>query len=285
MKSTLGFFTQNEIDLVVGNKRRRERLEGGVLPRGARVKTFGQAPIIFPEFAAAGLLVERPSPTDAPLLARMTETSQRLYESPNFQAMADVLRTALYRRKGWTLTDLSVILTERARGDLLAWRLEVKDAEDSLARLGIVTRFEVGRLEGITDVGYRVALADTGEVITCAVNAARVRLPVGAWVTRTVAELGARKGEVLVPTVDPAVLAPMGENHPAVVEEEAGWDEMLANVGFAPAVVPYVGETAAENESDGDVIRPKRRVRVIVNRALYANANTMARGQRPTLRE
>lgn len=276
--TTLGFFTQNELDLVVGNKRRRERLEGRVLPKGVRVKTYGQESIIFPEFAAAGLVVERPSESDALLLAQMASAAQRLYESTSFQTMAEVVRGALYKRKGWTLTFLAETLMERALDDLLAWRAEITEAERRLAELGIFTSFDVGRIEDVTDYGYRVAGA--GAVITCASNAARTPLPIGTWVTRGVVELGARKGEVLVPTVAPDTIPAM-EHATALREDEAPGDDMLSNVSYQPVVVPYVrDESSGEMDGRGDLVRPKRRLRVRSNRVLYSDANTMARSRR-----
>src|SRR5918992_29081 len=107
MTATLGFFTQKELDFVVGYSRRRQRLvERKVLPRGERVKTFGQELIIFPEFAAAGLIAERP------------------YAMPSFLAMAGVLRSALHGRKGWRLDDLVTVLLDRASDELAAWRMQ-----------------------------------------------------------------------------------------------------------------------------------------------------------------
>jgi len=272
---TLGFFTQNELDLVVGNKRRRERLEGRVLPTGVRVKTFGQESIIFPEFAAAALIVERPSEEDTALLSQMGAAAQSLYETTSFRALAVVLRAALYKRKGWTLTFLAETLLEQARDDLLEWRQEVTEAEQRLAELGIVTRLDVGRIADISNQGYRIVLDD--DVITCGLNASRSRLAVGTWVTRDLVELGARKGEVLVPTVAPDTIPAMESVAVGEKQDEA----MLSNVSFQPVVVPYVrDEFNGEMDTEGDVVRPKRRLRVRSNKALYANANTMARSHR-----
>lgn len=278
---TLGFFTQNELDPVVGNKRRRERLEGRVLPAGVRVKTYGQESIIFPEFVAAALIVERPSDEDALLLSQMGAAAQALYESTSFRALADVLRSALHKRKGWTLTFLAETLLEQARDDLFTWRQEVTDAEQRLAELGIVTRFDVGRIEDITNQGYRIVLEDG--VITCGLNAARSRLAVGTWVTRDLVELGARKGEVLVPTVAPGTIPAM-ENVAVVEEQDALFEDMLSDGSFQPVMVPYVrDESDGKMDARGDVVRPKRRLRVRSNQALYANANTMARSHRTSL--
>lgn len=275
---TLGFFTQNELDPVVGNKRRRERLEGRLLPAGVRVKTFGQESIIFPEFAAAALIVERPSEEDTALLSQMGAVAQSLYETTSFRALAEVLRSALYKRKGWTLTFLAETLLEQARDDLLEWRQEVTEAEQRLAELGIVTRFDVGRIADITNQGYRIVLDD--DVITCGLNAARSRLAVGTWVTRDLVELGARKGEVLVPTVSPDTIPAM-ENVAVAEEQDALLEEMLSDVSFQPVMVPYVrDESDGEMDARDDVVRPRRRLRVRSNQALYANANTMARSHR-----
>jgi hypothetical protein len=279
MPATLGFFTQNELDAVVGYSRRRQRLvEGKVLPPGQRVKTFGQEPIIFPEFAAAGLIADRPSPQDEPLLRYLASAAADLYKTTSFSAMADVLRTALRGRKGWQLDDLVAVLLERAADELAAWREQVADAERQLADAGIRLSIDLGRIEDVSDAGYRVALVDSGDIITVAVNAARTALPKGMWVTRDLVELGARKGELLVPTVAPDMLATMRENAWAADTDEAQWDEMFRNVDCQPVVVPIVSDAAPETASTrGDLVRPKRRLSVRANRALYANANTMTR--------
>jgi hypothetical protein len=284
MAATLGFFTQNELDFVVGYPRRRQRLvENKVLPRGERVKTFGQEPIIFPEFAVAGLIADRPSAQDEPLLACLASTAERLYTTPSFLAMARVLRSALRGRKGWRLDDLVAVLLERASDELAVWRMQVLEAERELAVVGIRLRLDVGRIEDVTDAGYRIALADSGHVITVALNAARTFLPKGMWVTRDVVELGARRGELLVPTVAPDLLALMRETPSAASEaDDAASDEMFRKVDFQPVVVPLVSDAPSERESArGDLVRPKRRLQVRANRALYANANTMVRSHGP----
>ncbi|HLH66017.1 MAG TPA: hypothetical protein VKV27_09955 [Solirubrobacteraceae bacterium] len=284
MSATLGFFTQNELDAVVGYSRRRQRLvEGNVLPPGQRVKTFGQEPIIFPEFAVAGLVAERPSPQDEPLLRHLASAAAGLYETASFSAMATVLRTALRGRKGWQLDDLVAVLLERAADELVAWREQVAEAERQLAEAGIRLSIDVGRIEDVSDAGYRVALVDSGDIITVAVNAARTALPKGMWVTRDLVELGARKGELLVPTVAPDMLATMPGNAWAPDTDEAQWDEMFRNVDFKPVVVPMVCDAAPDAAgSRGDLVRPKRRLSVRANRALYANANTMVRSSTST---
>ena len=283
MTVTLGFFTQNELDCVVGYPRRRQRLvESKVLPRGERVKTFGQETIIFPEFAAAGLIADRPSAQDEPLLACLASTAERLYASPSFLGMARVLRSALHGRKGWRLDDLVAVLLERASDELAAWRLQVLDAERELAEVGIRLSLDVGRIQDVTEAGYRIALADSNNVITVALNAARNPLPEGMWVTRDLIELGARRGELLVPTVAPDLLALMHETPAAEAGEEADFEEMFRKVDFQPVVVPLVSDAPTERESArGDLVRPKRRLQVRANRALYANANTMVRGHGP----
>jgi len=284
MTATLGFFTQNELDCVVGYSRRRQRLvESKVLPRGERVKTFGQEPIIFPEFAAAGLVAERPSAQDEPLLARLASTAERLYVTPSFLAMADVLRSALRGRKGWRLDDLVAVLLEGASDELAAWRMQVLEAERELAEVGIRLSLDVGRIEDVTDTGYRIALADSGSIITVALNAARASLPKGIWVTRDLVEFGARRGELLIPTVAPDLLALVHETSATDEAEEADFEEMFREVDFQPVVVPLVSDAPTERESArGDLVRPKRRLQVRANRALYANANTMVRGHGPT---
>lgn len=279
MAATLGFFTQNELDQVVGYSRRRQRLvQSKVLPQGERVKTFGQELIIFPEFAAAGLLAERPSPQDEPLLAHLASASQRLYKTPSFREMAGVLRSALRGTKGWRLEDLVEVLLERASDGLAAWRMEVAAAERDLAGMGIRLSIELGQIREATDTGYRIALAEGNAVITVAINAARAPLPVGTWVTRDIVELGARRGELLVPTVAPALIAPISEKTTADVPDGAEFEEMFGEVDFRPVAVPLLRDTVNEpSDVRGDLVRPKRRLQVRANRALYANANTMVR--------
>lgn len=64
--------------------------------------------------------------------------------------------------------------------------------------------------------------------------------------------------------------------------EEADLEEMFRRVDFQPVVVPLVSDAPTERESArGDLVRPKRRLQVRANRALYANANTMVRGHGP----
>lgn len=280
MASTLGFCTQRELDVVVGNTRRRERLEAaGILPRGRRVKTYGQRFIIFPEFVAAALILQRRSEADGALLAQLRRESEQLYGSKSFQSMAEVLRTGLHNSKGWTLTSLVQTLLDRTRDDLLAWRAEVTEAERRLAELGILTSFNVGRIEEVTKLGYRIALADSQNVVTCALDAARSRLPAGSWVTHDLIEVGARKGEVLVPTVDPGIMLDMRDAL-AAQEDAALWDDMLGRIDYQPIAVPDVRESGDFASSDGDLVRPKRRLRVRLDRSLYADANTMARSRR-----
>jgi hypothetical protein len=250
MTATLGFFTQNELDCVVGYSRRRQRLvESKVLPRGERVKTFGQETIIFPEFAAAGLVAERPSAQDEPLLARLASTTEGLYVAPSFLAMAEVLRSALRGRKGWRLDDLVAVLLEGASDELAAWRMQVLEAERELAEVGIRLSLDVGRIEDVTDTGYHIALADSGRIITVALNAARASLPTGIWVTRDLVEFGARRGELLIPTVAPDLLALVHETPATGDAEEADFEEMFREVDFQPVVVPLVSDAPTERES------------------------------------
>jgi hypothetical protein len=279
----LGFFTQHELDAVVGYARRRQRLvKSKVLPPGQRIKTFGQEPIVFPEFAAAGLVVARPDRNDEALLAEVRSASELLYRTESFAALVEVLRTALRGRRGWKLEDLVAALVDRAADDLHAWRAQVLEAERALAEAGIRLRIDVARIEDVTASGYRIALAETGETVTCGINAARRRLPRGLWVTRDLVEFGARSGELLVPSVAPEVLALIGEDDSAAESDEADWGEMFRNIAFEPVAVPMVSDDdmVGSNSSRGDLVRPKRRLTVRAERALYANANTMARSPR-----
>jgi hypothetical protein len=288
MTSTLGFFTHNELDPVVGHRRRRQRLvKGGVLPRGENVSTFGRQTIIFPEFVAAGLVVSRPTEQDEHLLALLRSEAEQLYETESFGEIAEVIRSVLREHADWRLTDLVTALVEQASDALGAWREQVGAAEHDLAEAGIVLHIQLGRIEKAAQTGYRVALADSGEVISVGANAARTELAPGMWVTRDVVELGARKGEVLVPTVSPDVLSGLSENPVALAERGQDSDEMFANIDFQPIVVPILRQTDDDDWSNprGDLVRPVRRVKVRANRAIYANAaaNTMARADHQPL--
>jgi len=196
--------------------------------------------------------------------------------------MTAVVRAVLNAHKGWRLDDLVTALVERAGGELQAWRAQAADAERELAEAGIRLSIDLGRIEDVSDAGYRIALADTGELISVAINAARTTLPAGMWVTHDRIEFGARKGEVLVPTVAPDKLAGMVEDTDAAKAEDAEWEEMFGSIDFQPVVVPVVRDIADERESSrGDLVRPKRRLQVRASPALYANANTMARRHGP----
>ena len=272
MVGTLGFFTQHELDPLVGYRRRRERMEGRTLPTGARVKTFAQEPIIFPEFAVMGLVLGEET-----VSASLRASAQRLYETTSFKAMADVVKRTAHGRKGWTLVDLAVALLDDAADDFLAWRAQVAQVLAELAERDIRMHVDLGRIQEVTATGYLVSLIDSGEVIKCALNATRAQLPTGIWVTRDVVELGAQRGEVLMPTVGPDILETMREKQTVATEEEQGFDELFRNVDFQPAAIPQVRDTVGRTESGGDLVRPRRRLRVNANRALYANANSMAR--------
>jgi hypothetical protein len=276
MTATLGFFTQNELDLVVGNRRRRQRLvEGGVLPGGKHVKTFGQEAIIFPEFAAAALVAEKPTVQDAALLGRLKAAAEQLYATESFAALSEVVRAVLRAHKRSCLDDLAGALIEQSGDALRAWQEQLVDAERQLADAGILLQVQLGRIDEVSTLDYSMTLADTGEHIRVAANAVRSRLLAGTWVTRNIIELGARKGEVLVPTVDGQMLAGMRENTALVDAEDALLSEMFANTDFKPVAVPYILETDAADEPRETV--PKRRFKVRANRARFAQANTMTR--------
>jgi hypothetical protein len=280
MATTLGFFTQNELDAVVGYPRRRQRLvENNVLPPGEHIKTFGRDSIVFPEFGAAGLILERPSANDLPYLQEVRSATVRLYKTEAFAALKGAMYEALRVHRDWRLTDVVADLVENAGDALQAWREQVTKAEEDLAERGIQLRIDVGRIEDVTDRDYRIALADSGDIITCALNATRTRLAKGTWVTRDLVELGARKGEVVVPTVAPDIIKGVVEKHTQPDTDEAMWEEMFRNVDYQPVAVPYLRESVGTDASAGDLVRPKRRLQLRPNRALYANANTMARSQ------
>jgi hypothetical protein len=279
MTVTLGFFTQHELDPVVGYRRRRERMEGKALPTGARVKTFSQEPIIFPEFAVMGLVLDQDA-AHAPLRA----AAEQLFEAKSFAAICSVVKQTVRGHKGWTLSDIAVALLRDASDEFFTWRELVSTLEDQLAQRDIRLHADVGRIEDVSDSGYLVTLLDAGEVIQCDLSASRTRLPTGICVTRNLIEYGVHRGEVLMPTVEPSILAKLREKQAAVTEDERGWDEMFNKVDFQPVVVPHVRDNVGRTEIGGDLVRPKRRLRVSTNRALYANANTMARGQQANRR-
>jgi hypothetical protein len=276
MTTTLGFFTQSELDRVVGYPRRRQRLvECGVLPSGKHVKTFGQEAIIFPEFATAALVVAKPTEQDAELLGRLRTATEQLYATETFAALSEVVRSVLRAHKRSRLDDLAAAFVEQSSGALRAWQEQLADTERQLADAGILCNIQLGRIEEVSSVGYSVTLAETGELIRVAANAVRSQLAAGTWVTRNIIELGARKGEVLVPTVDGDMLADMRENTAVADTEDALLSEMFAHTDFKPVAVPYILETAESEEARETV--PKRRFNVRANRARFAQANTMAR--------
>jgi hypothetical protein len=275
MTSTLGFFTQHELDSVVGHSRRRQRLvAGGVLPPGEHLKAFGREGIIFPEFVAAGLIVNKPTRQDAPLLARVRELAERLYRLESFGVMAEVMRVALRETQHWRLDDLVEAVSGSASDAWLDWRAHVSQAEQALAESGIRLVIEVGRITDVQETGYRVQLADTQETILVGANAARSPLAVGSWVTRDLIELGALKGEVLVPTIAPERIESMSENSAVDEAQEAMWAEMFANTDFKPIAVPYVLEDAAPEAARRETpSAPLFGLRV--DAARLAKANTM----------
>lgn len=283
MAKTLGFFTQIELDRVVGYRRRRQRLaERGVLPPGQHVRTFGRDAIIFPEFAAAGLIAEKPTPQDEKLLNRLRSETQRMYKASSFKALVSAVHAVLGSRSDWSLADLAVAAVEEAADALDDWRARISEAERALADDGIVLSIQLGRIEEVLPTAYRVLLADTDERVSVGVNANRADLSVGAWVTHDRIELGARKGELLVPTVAPHMLAGMAapEEVHNLEADDTLWNDMFQNIDFQPVVVPSVRDTPFdEDQRDAS---PRRRYRVRANRALYANANTMARSHGPT---
>ncbi|MDQ3631347.1 MAG: hypothetical protein M3417_08810 [Actinomycetota bacterium] len=276
MTATLGFFTQHELDPLVGYRRRRERMEGKALPVGARVKAFSQQPIIFPEFAVLGLVLDQTT-----VGAVVRASADQLYRSGHFRALSSVVKRAVHGRTGWTLDDIASALLDNAADDLLAWRAQIAAVQVELAERDIKMRFDVGRIEEVTAAGYVLSLAGSDEVVRCALNATRARLPVGIWVTRDIIESGAHRGEVLVPTVELDILRRMGEKQDISDNDEHDWDEMFSKLDFQPVSVPHLREMAAVDESGGDLMRPKRRIRVNASRDLYANANSMARDSRP----
>ncbi len=276
MTATLGFFTQHELDPLVGYRRRRERMEGKALPVGARVKAFSQQPIIFPEFAVLGLVLDQTT-----VGAVVRASADQLYRSGHFRALSSVVKRAVHGRTGWTLDDIASALLDNAADDLLAWRAQIAAVQVELAERDIKMRFDVGRIEEVTAAGYVLSLAGSDEVVRCALNATRARLPVGIWVTRDLIESGAHRGEVLVPTVELDILRRMGEKQDISDNDEHDLDEMFSKLDFQPVSVPRLRETAAVDESGGDLMRPKRRIRVNASRDLYANANSMARDSRP----
>lgn len=280
MTTSLGFFTQHELDSVVGYGRQRQRLvERGVLPRGEHVKAFGKQTIIFPEFVAAGLLAPKPTSQDERLLGHLLAASERVYNTDSFAAISEVIRSVLRTRPAWQLADFVSALSEHASEALQHWRAEVHQAERELADAGIIIDIQLGRIEQVSATGYVVALVDVTDSIFVGINAARRELAPGTWVTRDVVELGARKGELLVPTVAPDMLAGMCENAATLAQEEAESDEMFGNLDFQPIVVPILQKRDEDESSRGDLVRPTRPFKVRANRAIYAtaDANTMAR--------
>jgi hypothetical protein len=275
MTSTLGFFTQHELDSVVGHSRRRQRLvAGGVLPPGEHLKTFGREGIIFPEFVAAGLVVSKPTRQDARLLVRLREVAERLYRLDSFGVMAEAMRVALRETRHWGLDDLAAAVSASASDAWFDWRAQVAQAERALAESGIRLVIELGRITDVQETGYRVQLVDTQETILVGANAARSPLAAGTWVTRDLIELGALKGEVLVPTIAPGKLESMSENSSADEAREAMWAELFANTDFKPIAVPYVLEDAAAEAHERErTSAPLFGLRV--DAARLAKANTM----------
>lgn len=279
MTCTLGFFTQHEIDPLVGYRRKRERWEGHQLPAGARVKTYGQEPIIFPEFAVVGLIVGRMSAADRQLLERVRDEARLLYETLSFKTLAKTLRTALRGHTGWTLTDVVLALREQSEDALLSWREEVTGAEARLARAGIILAIRSAQVSAVTDAGYRLRLDGALETVACPFNASSGRLSRGSWVTLDSIALGARKGEVLVPTVAPDILPVEMRTLDTSPTTENEWDELFAGVEYTPVVVPRLNRES-ETSGAGDVVRPRRRLQVNLDPSLYAHANTMTRRPR-----
>lgn len=280
VSSALGFFTQHELDSVVGYGRQRQRLvKRGVLPAGARVRAFGKQTIIFPEFVAAGLVVQRPTAQDERLLGYVRAASARVYETESFSAIAEAIRAALQVRATWELSDLAAALVEHARDALQVWRLELEQAERDLAEAGITLNIQLGRIEQTSDAGYLVSLRD-GERISVGINATSQQLAPGTWVTRDLVKLGARRGELLLPTVAPELLADIRENPAAPASEAQESEEMFGPLNFQPVVVPVLHKRSEQSDdAGGDLVRPVRRLKVRANRAIYATAeaNTMAR--------
>lgn len=275
MTYRVGFFTQHELDPVVGTARTRERWEGHLLPRGSRIRAYGQQAIIFPEFVVASVVANNRIQAGDAMLGRIQHAAESLYRSSSFQTISSTLRPWLQGRTGWTLSDIVVLLREQSEDALLSWNEEIVEAEVRLGRYGISFDVRLGRIAALTDHGYRVELYGALDTALCPFRPGSHRLDIGSWVSINSVTLGALKGDVLMPAVEPDLLGLKSSEL-----DEADWEELFAGADFVPTLLPSLADNLSDDDAsstDRDVIRPRRRIRINLDSDLYLRGNTMVR--------
>ena len=201
----LGFVTHREVDALLGGgatgaRQRRRLVARGWLPEAPTIFADRRRAVIYPEFALSALVV---AGTAAAGLRRPIEhaarSAQRLYDSDAYHQLHSCLVQALNISGIDDVVALARSAAEVDANVVIAWRDEVAECVDTLARIGV--ELDVLRAQ-VKEAGAAYVVEVAGEPESHPVEDAPQNLKLGDLVTRDRVRVASAVRHFLLPVPD-----------------------------------------------------------------------------------